>query len=135
MRPDEFNVPLLLHILGATALVGALVTSLVLAGAGAPARTTFRTLLWAAVPAWILMYAGGLWIADKEGLNGSNPPDWIDIGNMTAEPASLAIVVATVLAWLAARKGGTASRIVTVLVAVAVLLALVAVWAMTTKPS
>lgn len=133
VRPDDYDFVLFLHVAGAMLLAGALVTSLVLAGAGTQARLTFRTLLWAAVPSWFLMRIGAELIVSKPAYENDEPA-WLGIGYGTSELAGILIVVATVIAWLAARKGGSTSKPVAALIAFTVLLSLVAVWAMTTKP-
>ena len=61
IRPDDWDLPLFLHILGAMTLVGALVLGLLsLAsarrdGAAAGLRLGYRALLLGAIPAWIVM--------------------------------------------------------------------------------
>src|SRR5205809_2363710 len=90
IRPDAWNFPLLLHVLGAMLLVGALVlaaSALLLAWRGGSAtllRLGFRALLLGALPAWILMRAGAQWIADKESLTDSGL-SWVDQGFTTAD--------------------------------------------------
>lgn len=133
LRADDYDFVLFLHVAGAMLLVGALVTSLVLAGTGSQARLTFRSLLWAAVPAWFLMRIGAELIVTKPAYENDEPA-WIGIGYGTSELAGILIIIATVIAWLAARKGGSTSKPVAGLIAFTVLLSLVAVWAMTTKP-
>ncbi len=150
VRPDDWNLPLFLHVLGAMTLVGGVVLVLVsLVGArggdggAASLRLGFRSLLWVALPAWIVMRGAGEWVADKEGFTDlDDPPDWLDLGYMTAEPSFLLLVVATVLAGIGARRAANADgkpagrlgSVAIVLVALALLLYLVAIWAMTTKP-
>jgi hypothetical protein len=146
VRPDDFNLPLFLHVLGAMALVGTLVlagTGLagVARGSGAPSlRLAYRSLLIGALPAWIVMRAAAQWIADKEGL-ADDSPGWVDIGFMTSEPTFILIIVATILTGLGARKaargtgGQTQGRIAAVLIAISILAYVVAIWAMTTKPA
>jgi hypothetical protein len=149
VRPDAWNLPLFLHVLGAMALVGGVVlvtVSLVSArgeGGAASLRLSFRSLLWLALPAWIVMRAAAEWLADKEGFNDlDDPPDWIDVGYMASEPSFLLLIVATILAGVGARRAasaegkpaGTLGTIALVLVALSLLLYLVAIWAMTTKP-
>lgn len=136
LRPDNIDLPLFVHVAGALVLVGTLVAALVMAVSGSPSRLTFRALLWAAIPAWIVMRGGAEWVADKEGLADlEDPPSWIDIGFMTSDPAFLAILIATVIAGLSSRKGAVTSRWVSGLISFSVVLALVAVWAMTAKPA
>lgn len=148
IRPDDWNFPLLLHVLGAMTLVGALAlatASLAAAwnsGSAVLTRLGFRSLLWAALPAWILSRVGAEWIADKEGLNTDEAPDWIDIGYMVSDPGLLLLIAAAVLSGIGARRAqrGTGSatsldRVATILLAISVVAYLVAVWAMTTKPT
>jgi hypothetical protein len=146
IRPDSWDFPLLLHVLGAMLLVGALIlaaASLLLAGRSGTAalvRLGYRALLLGVLPAWVLMRAGGEWIASKEDLTDSSA-SWVRMGFNMADFGLVAIIVATVLAWLAARRGagpGTSSgpRLVSGALATLLLVAyLVAVWAMTTKPA
>ena len=147
IRPDDWNLPLFLHVLGAFVLMGSLVLVVVsLAGAGragsGPAlRLGYRSLLLAALPAWLVMRVAGQWIASKENLD-DEPPGWLDIGFLTSESSLLALIAATVCAGIAARRverangeGPGLARAATVLAAIALLAYLVAVWAMTTKPS
>jgi len=82
IRPDSWNLPLLLHVLGASILLGALITAvtaqLLAWKRRAPAdvlpyaRLSFRTLLIVAIPAWLLMWLGALWTASREGLDVSS---------------------------------------------------------------
>ena len=146
VRPDEWNLPLFFHVLGAMVLVGTLVlagTGLagVARGDGSPSlRLAYRSLLIGALPAWIVMRVAAQWIADEEGLD-DEPPQWVDIGFMTSEPTVLLIVVATILTAIGARKaargtgGGTQGRIAAVLIAISLLAYVFAIWAMTAKPT
>lgn len=149
IRADDVNLPLFLHVLGAMTLVGALILVAVsLAGARSAdsaisLRLGYRSLLLLALPAWIVMRLAGEWTASKEGLTDlDSPPDWLDVGYMTAEPSFLLLIVATILAGIGSRRAasadgkptGTLSRVAMTLVAFALLLYLVAIWAMTTKP-
>jgi hypothetical protein len=145
VRPDEWNLPLFIHILGALTLIGATTLAAVsLAGAWrdgsvALTRLGFRALLWAGLPSWILMFVGAQLIADKEGLQDADVT-WINLGYMASEPTLVLGIIATVLSGLALRSAGGADapnvkvRIATGLVTVALLAYLVALWAMTTKP-
>ena len=146
IRPDDWNFPLLVHVGGAMLLVGSLVTAaalLLLAWRGdSPGliRLGFRTLLIAAFPSYVLMRVGAEWINSKE-----NIPDeaaWIGIGYITADGGLLFLLISTILAGVAARRagrqpggGGTLGRVVTVLTLVVLAAYVVAVWAMTAKPS
>ena len=149
IRPDSWDFPLLLHVLGAMLLVGALVlaaSALVLArrdGSAAMLRLGYRSLALGALPAWIVMRVGAQWIADEEGLTGDEVPSWVDIGYSTAEPGLPVLLIAILLVGLALRRAGRAqaspgdglSRASVVLVSLLLVVYLVAIWAMTTRPA
>ena len=147
-RPDDWNLPLFLHVLGAMVLVGALVLvvlSLASARGGDSAaglRLAYRSLLFAAIPSWIVMRLAAQWIASKEGLDDlDDPPAWVDIGFLTSEPTLLLLIAATVCAGVAARRareGGRAfgglNTAALVLVSITLLAYVLAIWAMSAKP-
>lgn len=137
IRPDDWNIALFVHLLGAMALVGALVLA-VTALAARNTRLGFRALLWAAVPSWIVMRVGAQWILAKEGLDDADTaPAWVDIGFMTSESSFLLLLIATVFAGVSARKGRTGGLVTaaTVLVSISLAAYVVAIWVMTAKPS
>ncbi len=146
-RPDAWNLPLFLHVLAALVLVGVLVLVAVsLAGvsrngSAAAVRLSFRSLLFAALPAWIVMRFSAQWLLSEENLD-EEAPGWVDIGFMTSESTLLLLIAATVCAGVAARRAGRGaepgtgvSRAVVILLGISLLAYLVAIWAMTTKPS
>jgi hypothetical protein len=147
IRPDAWNFPLFLHVLGAMLLVGTLVlatTALALAwrdGSAVLVRLGYRSLLIGALPAYVVMRVGAEWIASKEDLTGSNLPSWVDIGRNAADGGLLLILISTLLAGLAMRRArtdetpGGLGRTATVIVSLLVVIYLVAVWAMTVKPT
>lgn len=152
VRPDDWNFPLFVHVLGAMLLVGGVVTAVAAQvagwrrqepdGARGFARLAFWALLVLAIPGWIVMRVGAEWIASEEGWTGDDVPTWVDVGYVTAEPGGVLLLVATVLAGLGARRlartRAPASGLVrasTVLVAITLVLYLVAIWAMTAKPT
>jgi hypothetical protein len=138
IRPDAWNLPLFVHILGAMVLVGAVVLVLV-ALAGRDIRLGFRSLLLGVIPGWIVMRGAAEWIAEKEHVNDLKPvPKWVDVGYSVADPMLLLIIVATVCAGIAARRqrtGGPLRGTALVLTGIILVAALVAVWAMSTKPT
>jgi hypothetical protein len=141
IRPDDWNFPLFLHVLSAMVLFGAVVLAAV-SVAGHPQaglRLGFRSLLIVAIPAWIAMRLSAEWIASKQNLldEGVETPAWVDIGFMTSEGSFVVLVAATVCAGIAARRGhGGGLRTATVvLVGITILAYLVAIWAMSTKPT
>ena len=149
VRPDAWNLPLFLHVLGAMVLVGAItlgILSLATAGRNGSELTLrlgFRALAWAGLPAWVVMYAGAIWIETKEGYDkpGAATPSWIGIGHIAAEGGLLLLLVATALANLALRRAvrgapeGSHARVAGALVALVLIGYVVAIWAMTTKPA
>jgi hypothetical protein len=143
---------LLLHILGASILVGGLITALSFqlvgwaretpGGAAMLARYGFFSLLVLAVPGWILMRVGAQWIWSEEGWDDvDSEPAWLGIGWITGDAGGLLILIAVILAGLGARRlrqsGGTSSglvRFATVLTAIALVAYVITVWAMSAKP-
>ena len=144
IRPDSWDLPLFVHVVGAMLLVGALVVVAATTGAalrrgdGVAVLTglAFRTLLIGVIPAYILMRVGAEWIASESGV--PDDVDWIGIGYIVADGGLLLTLIAAVLAWRAARRGaagpGGLGRAVFLLAAVLILAYGVAIWAMTAKP-
>jgi len=147
IRPDDINVALLVHVLGAMVLVGALVTAAT-AGivgwrdeAATLRRLSYKTLLFVAFPAFIVMRIGAEWIYSKEQLDElPEDPGWVEMGYVTSDLGGLLLLVALILGGVGlarSRSGGgggllkASSVIATLLVAVYI----VAVWAMGAKPS
>ena len=142
IRPDSWNFPLLVHILGATVLVGAVITGVTMAFSADRStdpvfgrQLAFRSFLFVAVPAWFVMRGGAEWIRSKEFGDVDEDPDWIGVGYITSELGGILLLVAVVLAGLASRRSqsglGRASGVVA---AIALVGWLVAVWAMGAKP-
>ena len=145
VRPDDWNLPLFVHVLGALVLVGALFTAALVLFHGrgelVAARAGYKTLLYAALPAAVVMRVGAQWIANKEGLEDSEAA-WIGIGYITAEAGLLLLIVATVVAGLAVRKAsageglpGKGVAVAAYIVAFLIVVDVVAIWAMATKPA
>jgi hypothetical protein len=140
IRPDDWNLPLFLHILSAGVLFGAVVLAAVSVGGTAQAglRLGFRSLLIGAIPAWIAMRLSAQWIASEEGYLDEDVevPAWIDIGFATSEGSFLFLIAATVCAGIAARRdrAGGLRTATMVLVGITIVAYLVALWAMSTKP-
>lgn len=145
IRPDDWNLPLLLHILGAMVLMGA-----VLAGGSALAlargearleRVGYGALLIVALPAWILMRVAAEWIYSEEGWDDvSSEPDWLGIGFITADASGVLLVIALVTGGIGIRRlsggGGAGLRRTAMVLSWVTLVALVvATWAMGAKPS
>jgi hypothetical protein len=141
IRPDDWNFALFLHVLSAMVLFGAVVLAAVSVGGNSQAglRLGFRSLVIGAIPAWIAMRLSAQWIASEENLLDEDveAPAWVDIGFITSEGSLLFLIAATVCAGIAARRGrGGGLRTATVvLVGITIVAYLVAIWAMTTKPT
>jgi hypothetical protein len=147
VRPDSWNFPLFLHVLGAMVLVGGLVTSTsALAFAKGDAkllRIGYWSLLAVSLPGWVLMRIGAEWIASKEGLDDLPDelvPDWLDIGLIVADAGALVLLIALVVGGIGVyrmREGKGAGLLRVTLALSLVLLAayVVAVWAMAGKPA
>jgi hypothetical protein len=146
IRPDSWNFPLFLHVLGAMILVGGLLTSASTLGFARGdvrfLRLGYWSLLAVSLPGWILMRAGAEWIASKEGWtkSGVPSPTWLDIGMLTADLGGLILLVSLIAGGVGVyrlREGKGSGLLKTTLVLSIVLLAayLVAVWAMAGKPS
>jgi hypothetical protein len=104
-------------------------------------RFSYKTLLWVAFPAWIVMRIGAAWVESKEHLNDlPTQPAWLDIGYITAEGGGLLLLIALIVGGIGLRRAGkgggngllkASSLIATLLVAAYI----VAVWAMGGKPT
>jgi hypothetical protein len=145
VRPHSWDVPLFLHVAGAMVLVAsvaAVVTLLVLSRRGdtvALIRLAFRTLLFAALPSFVVMRAAAEWIFDKENL--PDDLDWTGIGFGVSDFGLVILLVGTLLCGLAVRRlrrtdgqPGALVSVATVLIALTLVGYGVAIWAMTTKP-
>jgi hypothetical protein len=143
VRPDSWDLPLFVHVLGAMLLVGGLVLAalyLFAAWRGDSAdslRYALRALTLGAFPGYIVMRGSAEWISDKEGWNDVDPaPDWIDLGYIIADAGLVFLVIASLAGWLALRRGAAAgARVAAVIVALLLVADVIAIWAMTTKPA
>jgi hypothetical protein len=152
VRSTAVNYALLFHVLGASILVGSLVTAVGMQALGWTreasssglmfARLSFRTLLIVSVPAWVVMRMGAAWVASKSGWDKVDPaPKWLDIGFIVAEPGGLLLLISVGLAGIGARRlaqgrgADWLTRSATVLTVIVLAAYLVALWAMTAKPT
>ena len=153
IRPDDWNLALFLHVLGAMVAVGGLALALVyVAGAwhsrsADSLRAGFRALLWGAIPGYLVMRGSAQWIYVEEHLDDlDSDPAWVEIGFITTEPGLLLLVAAMIVSGVASRRalaagdgeaatvGDASVRATTILVALLLIAYLVALWAMTAKP-
>ena len=145
VRPDSWDLPLLMHVLGAMLLVGVLVTvaGLLLAarrGDGAVlVRLAFRTLLFAGIPAYLVMRVGAELVASREDV--AEDSTWIGIGYAASDLGLLLIIVTTIVAGVGARRmtgeggRGRSPGVAAGLTIVVLVAYVIAIWAMTTKPA
>jgi hypothetical protein len=145
VRPDSFDFPLFLHVLGAMVLIGGL-----LAGASSLGfargdvrflRLGYWSLLVVSLPGWILMRAGGEWIASREGWTkkGVDDPTWLGLGFLLADLGGLILLVSLIVggAGVYRLRAGKGSGLLKATLWLSLLLLpayVVAVWAMSGKP-
>ena len=149
MRPDEQSFALLLHLVGATVVFGALLasaTSLALArGDPRLLRLGYFSLLLVGLPGLILLRLAGEWLYRLQNWDQLpeqiDEPAWLGIGFLVADGGGLLFLVALALGGVGVYrlrdgKGGTALLKATMVIALILILAyVVAVWAMTGKPN
>ena len=143
IRPDSWNLPLFLHVLGATLTFGATATVALLGFAGQrgdPDRSVWLRGLafWVGLvvlaPAFIVMRGTALWILDKEFPGGHNEPGWVDVGFIVTEPGALLVIVMVILAWFT-RSPNSRSAVAVPWLASILLIGLAVAWfAMSAKP-
>jgi hypothetical protein len=141
VRPDSWNLPLFVHVLGAMALFGGTLAVATFGWAASRrpqrellVRAAFRTLLAVVLPGWIVMRIGAEWTQSKEDISGT--PDWIGVGMAVADPGLILILVTVGLAYWAARRRGIGwqPRAVAALTSLYLVALAVAWWVMSTKP-
>ena len=148
LRPDEQSFALLLHLVGATVVFGALLasaTSLLLArGQTRLLRLGYFSLLLVGLPGLILMRLAGQWLYNLQ--NWDDLPDridepaWLGIGFVVADWGGLLFLLSLALGGVGIyrlRQGKSATGLLnatTVISLVLIVAYVVAVWAMTGKP-
>jgi hypothetical protein len=145
VRDGSENLPLFVHILGATILVGGLLTAatilLMARGDARSLRLGYWTLLAVAFPGWIIMRVGAEWIY-SEGPWDDLPedPTWLGIGYFAADLGGLILLVSLIVGGigvyrLRADKGSGLLRATMILSLVLLAAYVVAAWAMAGKPT
>jgi hypothetical protein len=138
VRPDSWNFPLFLHVLGAMAVTGATAATLVTSVSSQRwpwlRRVVFRTLLAVVIPAWLLMRLGGAWADSRESIGDDST--WLGIGYIVGDAGFVLLIVATILAWVGARRPerGWPGKAVTGIAGLYLVALLVAMFAMSGKP-
>jgi hypothetical protein len=147
VRPDEWNFPLFLHVLGAMVLVGGLLSGATVLGFARGdvrfLRLGYWSLLVLSFPGWVLMRIGAQWIYTKEGWDDvpeDAEPGWLSTGAFIGNVGGLILLVSLVVGGVGVyrlREGKGAGLLKATLVLSLVLLAayVVAVWAMAGKPN
>ena len=145
VRPDNWDFPLFLHVLGAMILVGGLLAAASSLGFARGdvryLRLGYWSLLAVSLPGWLVMRAGGQWIASREGWTkeGVDTPTWLGIGFLLGDLGGLILIVSLIVGGIGVyrlRVGKGAGLLkVTLMLALLLLAAyVVAVWAMAGKP-
>jgi hypothetical protein len=149
IRPDDINVALLFHVLGALVLVGGLIVAsgIALLGMkdqdGILTRLSYRVLLLVAFPGYIVMRICAEWVYSQEHWDqvpDSAQPSWLGFGYITADGGGLLLLIALILGAIGLRRmrGGGNSGLVRAsgfIASFLVLVYVVALWAMGAKPS
>lgn len=149
IRPDEQSFALLLHLVGAVVVFGALLasaTSILLArGDTRLLRLGYFSLLLVGLPGLILMRAAGQWLYNlqkwDELPDQFDQPAWLGIGFVVADWGGLLFLISLALGGIGIyrlRQGKNATGLlnVTMLISLVLIVAyVVAVWAMTGKPN
>jgi hypothetical protein len=138
IRPDAWNFPLFLHVLGATALTGA--TAAVFVGAVSERQWPWlrtvvaRTLLLVVFPAWLLMRLAGQWIDSKEDIPGD--PGWLGVGFLVGDAGLVLLILAMIFGAVAVRRPQRSwpIRAVAIITGIYFVALIVAMVAMTGKP-
>ena len=142
IRPTAWDLPLFLHVLGAMALVGAAAMGVMTALVSGPPpilvwtrRLSFRTLLIAALPAFVVMRIGAEWMRINEfGSSGPNP-HWLIVGYTAADGGGVLLIVGIVIAWFASRRGSPRlAKAAALIVGLALVGWIITAWAMGAKP-
>jgi hypothetical protein len=146
IRPDDWDFPLFVHVLGAMILVGGLLSSAsVLAFARDEVRSLrlgYWALLAVAAPGWIIMRIGADRIYTEEGwddIPDDDQPGWLGIGFLAADVGGPILLLSLVLGGvgvyrLREGKGSGLLRVTLVLALILLAAYIVAVWAMAGKP-
>jgi hypothetical protein len=145
IRPDDVNVALFVHVLGAMILVGGLVTAGTALAVGwrdtgvTALRLGYFSLLAVALPGYVLMRIGAQWTESESNFPDDFEPTWLGIGYITADAGAVLLLIALIVGAMGVRRlrsGGGAGLLKATTVITLLLLAayVVAVWAMSGKP-
>jgi hypothetical protein len=146
IRPDDWNLSLFFHVLGAMAFVASLIVALYslqiarTKGDGPAVQFAFRVLLRGVLPSYLVMRVFAQIVESKE--KPDEEAAWLGIGYITSDLGALLLIISLIVTGLAARKakngqsmsGAGGLLAATVLAGILIAASVVAVWAMTTKP-
>lgn len=148
VREDSQNFPLFVHVLGATILVGGLLSAasiMTLArGNVRSLRLGYFALLAVALPGWFIMRIGAQWIYSEQGWDDLpddfDEPAWLGIGYTAADLGGLILLVSLIVGGigvyrLRADKGSGLLRVTMILSLILLAAYVVAAWAMAGKPN
>jgi hypothetical protein len=138
IRPDSWNFPLFLHVLGAALVTGATAAALIAALAARRwpwlRAVVARTLVIAVFPSWLLMRLAGQWIDSKEDIQGD--PGWLGVGFLVGDVGLVLILLAIIFGVLSVRgpERQWPLRTVAAISGLYLVALLVAMFAMSGKP-
>ena len=148
VRPSDWNLPLFLHIGGAMFLVASLIVALYAVrvararGDQPAAQFLARVLLWVTLPSYLVMRIFAQVIADKENLDKANPT-WLGIGFSVSDAGFVFLLAVLIMTGRVARRskqgtsvaGSGQLRATGIIAGLLIAAYVVAIWAMTTKPT
>ncbi len=144
IRPDSWNFPLFVHIVGAVLFAGGVFSCATILGFARGDSRFLRFGYWAllavALPGYIVLRAGAEWIYSKEGWDKvDDDPTWLSIGFIIADAGALLLLISLIAGGIGVyrMRDGKGTRLLTTTLALSVVMlvaSLVAVWAMAAKP-
>ena len=138
LRPDSWNFPLFLHVLGAMTVTGATAATCVLAISTQRwpwlRPVTARSLLLFTFPAWLLMRLAGAWEDSRSSIGDDS--GWLGVGYIVGDGGLILLIVAMIFVGITARRPERTWPIkgVAIITAIYFVALLVAMFAMTGKP-
>jgi hypothetical protein len=148
VRPSDWNFPLFFHIAGAMLLVASLVVALYAVriarerGDQPAAQFLARVLLWVTLPSYLVMRIFAQIIDSKEKLDKANP-SWLGVGFIVSDLGFVLLLAVLIMTGLVARRtkkgvsvaGSGQLRATGIIMGILLAAYVVAIWAMTTKPT
>jgi hypothetical protein len=138
LRPDSWDLPLFLHVLGAIVLVGAVAATCTLAASSQRwpwlRRITLLTMLLVVIPGWLLMQLPGQWEDSRSSIGDGK--GWLDVGYIVGDAGVVFLIVTSICAWIGARRPERRwpGPAVAILAAIYLAALFVAMFAMSAKP-